>query len=324
MSARDKYTKIFGKLSSLDEKTIPWPMGLTNLFEWLTWSTGCVLGVTKTKYREQIVKQSYDEAIKGASLAVTQQIVATQIANETMANEQDEKYSLANSGIASPREALRRVKFFSENYLNKEFDIFWSLASDAYLDAFYRQFTKISGGGAWFCHGNGGFFKKNTGLREMQMDNLSYNPTEDLLVANELKLGGRRNPDQILKYALMFRRLREDKFIKPTTRFALIFIGEARVERPWNDVISEEVAYCQTRATSAAKQALEAENIEVAKRAEYQSVTWQKLADFNEKHMAKLKLPLQQVEQKLVWGFNETLATKMVMRPAKSTQESSG
>ena len=198
MSARDKYIKIFGKFESLDEK-VPWPMGLTNLFEWLTWSTHCVLGVTKEKYREQIVKQSYGEAIKGASLDAIQQIIATQIANEMKANEQDERYSLANSGIASSREALRRVKFFSENYLNKEFDIFWSLASDSYLDAFYSQFTKIVGGGSWFCRGNGGVFKKSTGLSEMQMDNLSYNPTEDLLVANELKLGSQKNRDQILK-----------------------------------------------------------------------------------------------------------------------------
>ena len=323
MSARDKYIKIFGKFESLDEK-VPWPMGLTNLFEWLTWSTHCVLGVTKEKYREQIVKQSYGEAIKGASLDAIQQIIATQIANEMKANEQDERYSLANSGIASSREALRRVKFFSENYLNKEFDIFWSLASDSYLDAFYSQFTKIVGGGSWFCHGNGGVFKKSTGLSEMQMDNLSYNPTEDLLVANELKLGSQKNRDQILKYALMFRRLQKDKFIKPTTRFALLFIGEAKMERSWNDFISEELAHCLTLAKPAARQACEAENIEVARHAEYQSITWQELVDFNEKYMAELKLPLQQVEKKLIWGFNETLATKMVMRPSKATPGSFG
>ncbi|MFT4639666.1 MAG: hypothetical protein ACI8T1_002991 [Verrucomicrobiales bacterium] len=117
-----------------------------------------------------------------------------------LSSEATDAYAPTTSSIASPREALRRAKFFSEDYLNKEFDIFWSLVRDHYLEAYYRLFTKIAGGGRWFTHGNSGLYAASTGIREMQMDNLSYNPDEGLLVANVIKLGGTKNRDQILKY----------------------------------------------------------------------------------------------------------------------------
>ena len=165
------------------------------------------------------------------SLEELQSRIEQNIKRETTQSEAVEPYAPPAKSIASAREALRRAKYFSENYLNKEFDIFWSLANDKYLDVYYRQFTKINGGGTWFCHGNGGSFKKSAALSSMQMDNLSYNPKENLLVANELKLGGKRNRDQILKYALMYRILRNGKFIGQHTRFLLLFIGIAKEDR---------------------------------------------------------------------------------------------
>ena len=60
--------------------------------------------------------------------------------NET---EQLETYSTQTIGICNAREAVRRVKFFSEDYLNKEFDIFLSLCSDVYLNLFYEQFINF-------------------------------------------------------------------------------------------------------------------------------------------------------------------------------------
>ena len=48
MTAQGKYTKIFGKFESLDQvQYVSWPMGVSNMFEWLTWSTNEVLGITK-------------------------------------------------------------------------------------------------------------------------------------------------------------------------------------------------------------------------------------------------------------------------------------
>lgn len=46
------------------------------------------------------------------------------------------RYERATPSMAAPREALRRAKYFSEDYLNKEFDIFWGSVSDSYLDTY--------------------------------------------------------------------------------------------------------------------------------------------------------------------------------------------
>ena len=86
----------------------------------------------------------------------------------------------------------------------------------------------------------------------MQMDNLSYSDSEGLLVANELKLGGKKNPDQILKYAWMFKELLEKKFIVPQSRFLFLFISDARQERRWEDLIEAEVRYCKNKFKSTA------------------------------------------------------------------------
>ena len=192
------------------------------------------------------------------------------------------------STIANPREALRRAKFFSEDYLNKEFDIFWTLVSDKYLDEFYGQFTKIGGGGRWSTHGNSSLFQCSITHNRMQMDNLSYNETEALLVANELKLGGQTNPDQILKYAWLFKELREKKFIAPQSRFLLLFISDARQDSRWEDLIEAEVSYCKNNFKPFWCQP---DILATARSAEKASATWGDLINFNEKYSAKKLRP---------------------------------
>lgn len=63
VTARDKYIKIFGKIDSLEHQ-VSWSTGVSNMLEWLTWSTNDVLGVTKTKYREEIVKWRFLQSNK--------------------------------------------------------------------------------------------------------------------------------------------------------------------------------------------------------------------------------------------------------------------
>jgi hypothetical protein len=147
----------------------------------------------------------------------------------------------------------------------------------------------------------------------MQMDNLSYNETEGLLIANELKLGGKKNPDQILKYALMFNLLRERKFIVPEARFLLLFISDAEDHLRWGALIEEEVAFCQGSSKSTAQAACQPDIVAIARAAEYASATWKCLMEFNEAYSRKLDPETQQVEQKLLWGFSESLAAKNFM-----------
>jgi hypothetical protein len=186
--------------------------------------------------------------------------------------------------------------------------------SDKYLDAFYGQFTRIKDGGRWSAHGNSGLFQANTGILEMQMDTLSYNETEALLIANELKLGGKKNPDQILKYALMFKLLRERKFIVPHARFVLLFIGGAKADPPWKALLEEEVSFCKNSPKETARAVCQPEVIEIAKSAEYASTSWSELITFNEAYRRKLDPKAQQVEDNLLWGFNESLKEKEFMQ----------
>ena len=312
MKACEKYKQVFGKIDSLAEP-ISWSTGISNMLEWLLWSTNDVLGVTKTQYKKKIVNWSHDESIIACDAEEKQQFVTDKINEEMATSERLTRYERPSSFIATPREALRRAKYFSEDYLNKEFDIFWSLVSDCYLDTYYSQFVTLHGGGQWFTHGNSGLFACSTGIKEMQMDNVSYNPTENILIANELKLGGKKNPDQILKYALMYRLLLEREFILPDTRFMLLFIGDKLEPSKWDDALEKEIAHCERSTKSTHKKALHPDGLNVAKNAEYAATTWTELMEFNNQYISSLNMPLQQVEQKLLWGFNETLSAKTFM-----------
>jgi len=148
----------------------------------------------------------------------------------------------------------------------------------------------------------------------MAMDNVSYNPDEKLLVANELKLGGRKNKDQILKYALMFRRLMEDGFIAKDCRFLLLFIADVEEKSGWEALIEEEIDHCSSSIKSTAAAASDPVCVEIARSAKYASTTWKALVAFNAERMKSLDMKLQQVEHKLLGGFNEALLTKNSLR----------
>lgn len=305
----EKYKRIFGEIKTLAEP-ISWSTGVSNMLEWLLWDTKNILGVAKTQYWKQLIDLTHHDPIKNSSLDEKKKYVSKVLKAQITDSDQQERYVRPKSSVASPREALRRAKYFSENYLNKEFDIFWTLVSDKYLDTYYSQFTTLTGDGRWSTHGDSGLFACSTGITDMQMDNLSYNAKEQLIVANELKLGGKKNPDQILKYALMYRLLVERGFIPNGTRFLLLFIGDKLENSSWEKVIDAEISYCEGSSKTTSKLALQGEGINIARNAEYETTTWQDLANFNEKYVKTLELPTQQVEQKLIWGFNETLLAK--------------
>ena len=310
-SAAQKYRQVFGYYDTLATAE-SWTTGLSNMLEWLTWSTDNVLGVTKSTYTKRIVEWCHEKRSSSAESMLAH--VTARLKDEVERSDVSERYAPTKSTIASAREALRRSKYFSEDYLNKEFDIFWTLASDTYLDAFYGQFTRIRGGGHWSTHGNSGLFEYSTRIKSMQMDNLSYNEQEGLLVANELKLGGKKNGDQILKYALMYSMLRERGFITPATRFLLLFISDKAAAFDKDRLIAEEIDFCRKAGKSTTLAASAPEIVAHAKRAEYGCTTWGKIMGFNTEYMARLDPTTQQVERKLLWGFNETLSLKKFLQ----------
>jgi hypothetical protein len=313
VKASEKYINVFGKIDSLAEE-IPWSTGVSNMLEWLTWSTNDVLGITKTRYWKLIVELSHDPQVRNGSLEEKEAFVKSRLSALIQESEKINRYDKPSSSVASPREALRRAKYFSEDYLNKEFDIFWGLVSDDYLDKYYRQFFDFQPGGKWFSHGNGGLFACSTNISVMQMDNLSYNVDRKILVANELKLGGKKNKDQILKYALMYRILVDRNFIEKGTRFVLLFLGD-RLEKPnWLNLIQDEIEYCRESTKSTSREALNPECIEIAQSTDFVSTTWGDLYSFNENYLLELSEKSQQVERKLLQGFNESLKTKAFLQ----------
>jgi hypothetical protein len=312
MKDREKYFKLFGRLNSLAEP-IPWSTAVSHLLEWLAWNPKHILGVSKLEYARRIIDWIEGDAGRNATRHEKIEYVKQKL-KELPYSEPCERYAPYKYMIASSREALRRTKFFSEPYLNEEFDIFWTLVNDKYLDAFYRQFTHISGGSKWSTHGDSGLFQASTGIRNMEIDNLSYNETEALLVANELKLGGQKNSDQILKYAWVFKELREKKFIVPESRLLLLFIVVTEDDSQWEAQIKRELAFCENSFKRTARAVCEPDVVAIAKSAEIKITTWSELIEFNKTYATTLDPKAQQVEQKLLLGFNETLSAKAFMQ----------
>lgn len=309
MKAPEKYRRVFGSINHLRDE-IPWTTGLSNMVEFLVWEPQRVLGISKKQYVNQIIEWATSQELKDKSVEEIEKAISQKLNQKMNESEQLETYSTKTTGICNAREAVRRVKFFSEDYLNKEFDIFLSLCSDTYLNLFYKQFISFEQSGSWSTHGNSGIFEFSTELKAMSMDNLSYNYQANVLVANELKLNGKKNADQILKYCLMYEHLLEIGFINKDAKFLLLFIGGSVLKEDKQSLINQEVTMCQTKPEKY-KHLLKDELLEVATHLEIASITWQTLIEFNNCYLNKNEVC--QVEQKLLQGFNQSLQSKSFM-----------
>jgi len=305
------YTRNFGSIKDLGDP-LPWTEGVANIYEHIAWYTATVLGVTKTTFWKTILEWNDDPALTGLTLDQRVQAIKTRLQEEVNRNEAKDRYDKLGSTIAKPYECLRRQRFFSEDYLNKEFDLFLSLASDQYVSALYGQIYGRDFTGAWSVHGNGGRFQVST-LYEMQMDNIAYNRDCHRLVANELKLGGKKNRDQILKYARLFQTLLDRALVPDDTEFHLLFISDQEGDPDWDMEIDGEIDHIRRVGRNGQKRLVDPEVIELARRVPKAFLTWHQLINFNEEWMSHLK-PEQSVEKKLLSGFNQTLGEKYYLR----------
>lgn len=309
MKAAEKYRRVFGSINHLKDE-IPWTTGLSNMVEFLVWEPQRILGISKKQYVGQIIEWATVPELKDKSIKEIEKAISKKLNQKMDESEQLETYSTQTTGICNAREAVRRVKFFSEDYLNKEFDIFLSLCSDIYLNLFYSQFIKFDQSGSWSTHGNSGIFEFSTELNAMFMDNLSYNHEANILIANELKLNGKKNADQILKYCLMYEYLLEIGFIGKGAKFLLLFIGGSVLKEDKQNLVDQEIAMCQSKPEKY-QHLLRPELLEVVTHLEVASITWQSLIEFNSQYLNENKVC--QVEQKLLQGFNQSLQSKSFM-----------
>lgn len=305
-TARAKFRKIFGEINHLKED-ISWTNGLSSLAGFLAWNPEYLIGMSKRKFIHHIVKLAYEPIMQGKPIEEIGDYVRAMLEAEMKVNEQYERYSQKTRGICNAREALRRIRYFSEDYLNKEFDIFLSLASDNYLDELYTQFINLNRGGHWTAIGNSHLFEFSVEIKRMAMDNLAYNHEAKLLIANELKLNGGKNQDQILKYAFLLKSLIEKNFIDPQTQLVLLFIAGKNELYEKHSLIDKEIAYCQKTAKDL-NYLLDKEVISIAKNMTLANLSWKQIIEFNENYLASHTLC--QVEQKLIAGFNQSLKEK--------------
>lgn len=307
MSVKDKYKNVFGQINSLSDK-IPWTTGLSNMVEFLVWDTKSVLGISKAEFWKLIVAFTDKDEYREKNDAERVKFIEEGLKSLQAITDAGERYAKPKSGYCCAREALRRNKYFSEDYLNKEFDIFLNLSSDKYLDYFYGKFISLKKGGSWSSHGNSGLYSCSVNIEAMQMDNLAYNEDENLLIANELKLGGGKNKDQILKYCFMYKELERRQFIKANSRFMLLFISDKKESINLANEIIKEIEYCKKKPHL---KYLLAENVlEVANhQLNVASISWSELIVLNELYM-KLLNDDQQVEKKLLGGLNSSLKEK--------------
>ena len=305
MTAHEKNRKIFGSIESLKDE-ISWTTGLLNMVEYLVWETKSVLGISKTQLIKQIVEWCDEDELKNLSFEDKYQTIKDRLDMIMSESESIEKYERGKKGYCSPREALRRNKYFSEDYLNKEFDIFLNLCSSKYLDKLYSKYISFDLNNKWSTHGNSHIYVSSVEITKMQMDNLAYNHSSKLLVANELKLGGKKNKDQILKYCYMFAELVSKGFIDKSSKFLLLFIGDKKEEINIEDELKKEIDYVTNEKKL---QYLLEENIfKICNDINISSLTWDELIIFNEQYA--VNNTLNEVESKLLLGFNSALKEK--------------
>ena len=238
MTAKENYKHRTGLQETKHLKdSEPWTMGMAGLLRLVTWQTASVLGISKTKYRKAVVKwtvevfKRYVEEedldfseieSKAGNLVERNSAEQVQKANP----EEGKMYEKPKTGLmVAPYEAQRRLRYFDEEYLNKEFDIFMALLPDQTLTQYMNQFFDLPEGNGWSVFGNTNDIEQSTGIKYMVFDTLAYSHETKTLVALELKVDAPPAKDQVYKYAFLKADLESQGMIAEGSSFHLLFIG---------------------------------------------------------------------------------------------------
>jgi hypothetical protein len=212
-------------IESLEDR-FPWTMGIAGMLKWLSWQPKEVIGVEK----KELVSRGVAEAMEKVAEETFPNVFDRRSKN--LKSLQDKIYAKISADIPRAEEIQLRRRLDSEDYLNKEFDVFLSLLPDSELTKYFRNvFGEDSiPESRWNIFGNGHEFPKASKVYFMQMDTIAYglsrnNPNQaDTLVCLELKNKAPFKEKQILQYCYMFYQLKEFGLIKKdaTMRFLLI------------------------------------------------------------------------------------------------------
>ena len=143
---KTKERLVLTKINHLKEQ-LPWTMGLAGLARLVTWETKNVLGVSKNELVEKIIgwvlefQGERDEETGPPNEKEILEYCKKRMDGEKANSEVDELYAEKKNGLLiSPMEAQRRMRCFSEEFLNKEFDMFLSLLPDHVINNYLKSF----------------------------------------------------------------------------------------------------------------------------------------------------------------------------------------
>jgi hypothetical protein len=150
----EKYRHLFGHSDSLEDEA-PWMVGVSNVVDWLTWSTGQLIGITRTAYWKMIVDWCDEAELGNLSSAAKKLVIRKRLAKLVESSEASERFSRPRDTIAAPREAPAESDTSWRTISTK---LCRSLASDRYIATLYARFFEFAQGGSYRSHGKGNHF----------------------------------------------------------------------------------------------------------------------------------------------------------------------
>jgi hypothetical protein len=310
------------KTNHLKER-ISWTSGVAGVIRLLTWETDNALGISKTQLQQRVldhVFQSCENEIlteeKFKSIATS---LDTKTKREIESASVENLYDDPKKGLLiNPIEAQRRVRFFSEEFLNKEFDVFMSLLPNIELTNYLNSHFNLQPDSQWTIAGSSNDFEASTGMKFMYMDTLAYSHHTSTLIALELKMDSPLGKDQILKYCFMAAYLEWKGMIAKNSTFHILILGNDSSLANAVSSLKQE-AQQQLREKQYPKKGITTEEIEsLAQRAEtilksldIKNTTWQEFGDYFDKLNQSLPAnPYAETLHKLIDGFLISLQTK--------------
>ena len=327
---------VLTKIEHLKEQ-LPWTMGLAGLARLVTWETKNVLGVSKNEMVEKIIGWALDfqsersDEMGSPTKKEIFEYCKKRMDAEKASSEVDEIYAEKKNGLLiSPMEAQRRMRCFSEEFLNKEFDMFLSLLPDHvinnYLKSFFPSVCKES---KWNLFGLSNDFETAVSIKYMYHDTLLYSQETSHLVSIELKFDTDLSDNQLLKYAFMMADLEsQGKIDKDCTHDFLVISqelkrkhkflsrGSSELREMALDQINDPLKKRFPKKPKGEEFKKKIEDLVTRTREILQDMNihltdWQKFGDhFAAIHDGMVRTDANETYEKLIRGFLESLETK--------------
>ena len=233
---------VLTKINHLKEQ-LPWTMGLAGLARLVTWETKNVLGVSKNELVEKIIgwvlefqgerneetgPPNEKEILEYCKKRMDAEMAKSEV--DKIYAEKITKDDSTNKLLIKPMEAQRRMRCFSEEFLNKEFDVFLSLLPDHVINNYLKSFfPSVCKEAKWNLFGLSNDFETAVSIKYMYHDTLLYSQETSHLVSIELKFDTDLSDNQLLKYAFMMADLEsQGKIDKDCTHDFLVISQELK------------------------------------------------------------------------------------------------